>query len=94
MIHKCDLTGDYETTIYDAARQLLAAGADPRDRVETRRHGILSMSGIVGECAKWRVAFPASGPCLVRYATPTLAPLAANSPHSGIQAPEPALEPS
>ncbi len=32
--HRVDLTGDYETTVYDVARRLLAEGADPGDRVE------------------------------------------------------------
>ena len=67
MIHKVDLTGDYETTIYDVARRLLAEGADPGDRVETRRHGIQSMSGVVGKLAKWQVVFATPGPRLVRH---------------------------
>jgi hypothetical protein len=45
MIHKVDLTGDYETNVYDAARRLLAAGADPVDTVETYRGGKPSMTG-------------------------------------------------
>jgi hypothetical protein len=76
-IHKVNLTGDYETTVYDAARRLLAAGADPCDRVETRRHGILSMSGVIGELAKLQVVFAATGPRLVRHKGCILAPLAA-----------------
>jgi hypothetical protein len=66
-VHKVDLTGDYETTVYDAARRLLAECADPGDRVETRRNGILSMSGVIGELAKLQVVFAATGPRLVRY---------------------------
>jgi hypothetical protein len=69
VIHKVDLTGDYETTVYDAARRLLAEGADPGDTVETRRNGILSISGVIGELAKWKVEFRASGPCLTRHRT-------------------------
>lgn len=38
-----------------AARRLLAEGANPSDRLETWRNGKLSMSGTVGECAKWEV---------------------------------------
>jgi hypothetical protein len=53
MIHKVDLTGDYETNVYDAARRLLAAGADPVDTVETYRGGKPSMTAVIGEAAKW-----------------------------------------
>jgi hypothetical protein len=91
MIHKIDLTGDYETTIYDVARRLLAAGADTGDRVETRRHGIFSMSGIVGELAKLQVVFAASGPRLVRYKGCISGPLTAETRgpvHSGVPAHE------
>jgi hypothetical protein len=73
-IHRVDLTDDYDTTIYDVARRLLAEGADTGDRVETRRNGVFSMSGIVGELAKWQVVFRGSGPCLVRYAASTSGP--------------------
>jgi hypothetical protein len=66
-LHKVDLTGDYETTIYDVARRLLVEGADPGDRVETRRSGVFNMSGKVGELAKLQVVFASSGPRLVRY---------------------------
>jgi hypothetical protein len=86
MIRKVDLTGDYETTVYDAARRLLVGGADPAGTVETWRDGKLSMSGVIGELAKWRVAFRGSGPCLVPYAASTLAVLAAETAvpvHSG-----------
>lgn len=53
--HCLDLTGDYRTTIYGEARRLLAEGANPADSIETRRNGKLSMSGTVGQCAKWEV---------------------------------------
>jgi hypothetical protein len=89
VIHKIDLTGDYETTIYDVARRLLAEGADTGDRVETRRHGIVSMSGIIGELAKLQVVFAATGPRLVRHKSCISGPLAAKpaSPaHSGVSA--------
>jgi hypothetical protein len=69
MTHKADLTGDYETTIYDVARRLLAEGADPGDTVETWRSGVLSMSGGIGELAKRQVAFASAGPRLVRHKT-------------------------
>jgi hypothetical protein len=49
------LTGDYETSIYAAARKLLAAGADPQDEIETQRAGVPSMRGNVGQCAKLTV---------------------------------------
>jgi hypothetical protein len=49
-----DLSGDYDTTIYDVARRLLSAGADPS--VATWRNAKRSMSGVVGELAKWTVA--------------------------------------
>jgi flavin-binding protein dodecin len=68
-IRKVDLTGDYETTVYDAARRLLAEGADPADTVETWRGGKLSMFGVIGELAKWQVAFATAGPCLQRHKT-------------------------
>src|SRR5262245_10353639 len=55
MKHCVDLTGDYKTTIYAAARRLLACGANPADTIETWRGGKLSMSGVIGECAKWTV---------------------------------------
>lgn len=61
MIHKVDLTGDYETTIYDAARRALAKGANPSDTVEIWRSGKFSMSGVVGWLAKRRVVFASSG---------------------------------
>jgi hypothetical protein len=50
-----DLSGDYGTTIYDVARRLLEEGADSHDTVETRRGSILSMSGVIGELAKWTI---------------------------------------
>jgi hypothetical protein len=57
-----DLTGDYQTTIYDTASRLLADGADPGVTVESYRDGKLSMSGVIGERAKWQVVFRARGP--------------------------------
>jgi hypothetical protein len=78
-LHRVDLSGDYETTVYDAARRLLSEGANPSDMVETWRCGILSMTGVIGKLAKWRVSFHASGPCLERYATPALAGVAPKS---------------
>jgi hypothetical protein len=59
--HRVNLTG-YETTVHDAARRLLAGGADPCDTVETWRMGKLSMS-----LAKWQVVFATAGPRLVRH---------------------------
>jgi hypothetical protein len=56
MIHIVDLTNNYETTIYAEARKLLAAGADSADLIETWRNAKLSMSGIVGQCAKLTVS--------------------------------------
>jgi hypothetical protein len=91
VIHKVDLTGDYETTIYDAARRLLAGGTDPGDLIETWRNGTLSMSGVIGELAKWQVEFRASGPCLTRHRAIVRARPAAKTvvlAHSGIPAPE------
>ena len=49
-MHKIDLTGD-RTTVYAAARRLLAEGADPRDIIETYRRGQLSMTATIGEAA-------------------------------------------
>jgi hypothetical protein len=54
--HVVDLTGDYHAPIFSAARQLLAKGADASDTIETWRNGKLSMSGIIGECAKLTVS--------------------------------------
>jgi len=75
--HEIDLSGDYETTIYDVVRRLLAESANPSDTVETWRGGKLSMSGVAGWLAKRHVVFRSSGPCLARYGARTLAPLAA-----------------
>jgi hypothetical protein len=55
VIIKVDLTGNYRTNIYTAARALLTRGASPSDTIETWRDGKLSMSGNVGECAKLKV---------------------------------------
>jgi hypothetical protein len=67
-VHRADLAGDYGATIYDVARQLLADGADPDDMVATWRGGVLSMSGIIGELAKWTVRDSPGGTFrLVRY---------------------------
>lgn len=60
-VRKVDLTGDYETTIYDVARQLLAEGADPIDEVWTYRtdkwtgKSVISMKANIGWAAKWTV---------------------------------------
>lgn len=78
-VHRVDLTGDYETTIYDAARRLIAEGVNPRDEVQTFRDGVISMCGHIGWLAKWRVVFADDGPCLKRYCAPTLARLAAET---------------
>jgi hypothetical protein len=68
MKHRIDLTGDYETTIYAVARRLLDRGAAADDTVETWRDGKLSMSGVIGELARWTVAERKSGGLrLVRY---------------------------
>jgi hypothetical protein len=83
VIHKVDLIGDDETTIYDVARRLLAEGAGPRDEVQTYREGVISMAGKIGWLAKWRVVFRPGGPCLERYAGPTLAGVAGKT---GVQA--------
>jgi hypothetical protein len=77
MIHKIDLTHDYDTTIYDAARRCLTAGADPGDTVETWREGKLSMTGRIGELAKWQVEFRAHGPRLARCKGRGIGPLTA-----------------
>jgi hypothetical protein len=61
MKHLVDLTGDCQTTVYDAARRLLSEGANPADTVEARRGGVASMSGKIGELAKWTVVFAAAG---------------------------------
>lgn len=53
--HRVDLTGDDKTTIYGAARRLLATGARPGETIETWHDGKLSMSGRIGELAKWTV---------------------------------------
>jgi hypothetical protein len=58
-------------------RRKRAQGADPGDRVETRRHGIHSMSGVLGELAKLQVVFAATGPRLVRHKGCISGPLAA-----------------
>jgi hypothetical protein len=82
-VYKADLTGDYRTTIYDRSRHLLAHGADPADIIEAWRDGRLSMTGKVGEFAKWAVAFKASGPCLVPYGGSLSAPLAGEMGEAG-----------
>ena len=52
-VHTVDLTGDYRTNIYQAARQLLSIGtAQPSDTIETYRNGKLSMTGNIGACAR------------------------------------------
>jgi hypothetical protein len=53
---RIDLTGDYQITIYEAARRLLADGAEPAETIETYRNGVLSMSGLIGVLSKWTVA--------------------------------------
>jgi hypothetical protein len=88
--YRVDLTGDYETTVYDAARRLLAEGADPADTIETRRGGVLSMTGKIGECAKWTVEFRSTGPCLVPrrgVGTARVTAKTAEPAHSGLLAP-------
>ena len=73
------------------ARRLLAEGADPGDTVETWRSGVLSMSGVIGELAKWQAAFATRGPHLMRHKTYISGSLAAETAapvHSGIPAPE------
>jgi hypothetical protein len=78
--HRIDLTGDYDTTIYDAARRLLAEGAVPADTIEIARGGVLSMTGKIGECAKWQVVFRASGPRLAPHQGCLSAPPAPGRP--------------
>jgi hypothetical protein len=88
--HRVDLTGDYETTVYDAARRRLEEGADLADTVETWQGGKLSMSGVIGILAKWQVVFASTGPRLVRHKGCILARLTPGTPapvHSGIAAP-------
>jgi hypothetical protein len=53
--HVVDLTGDFETSIYEAARKLIAEGADPEDEIETQRDGAPCMRGNIGRCAKLAV---------------------------------------
>jgi hypothetical protein len=67
--HVVDLTGDYETSIFTAARRLLAEGAAPADEIETQRDGIPCMRGSnIGKCAKLTVReTPQRGPEVVRY---------------------------
>jgi hypothetical protein len=67
MIIRVDLPGDDKTTIYAAARRLLAAGAGPDDTVETWRDGMRCMSGRIGECAKWTVRETDIGLYLVKW---------------------------
>lgn len=55
-----DLTGDYRTTIYAAARRAVAEGADPSGEIATYRNGTLSMRGNIGRCAEIDVSDPAS----------------------------------
>jgi hypothetical protein len=88
MIIVVDLTGDRGTTIYDAARWLVAAGTDPSHTLETRRGGYLSMSGKLCELVDWTVKFRASGPYLVPYQGRPPAPLAAKSRPAVIVVPE------
>jgi hypothetical protein len=86
-MHYRDLTGDYETTIYEVARQLLGRDADPADMVATCRNGVLSMSGVIGELAKWTAVFSAKGPGLARVKPPISAPSAGKSPPAGMEIP-------
>jgi hypothetical protein len=86
-LHQVDLTGDYRTNIYVAARRLLANGADPADEIETRRHGKLSMSGTVGVLAGLEVVDDHGRLRLRRYkalSATTLARWAAKSGSRGI----------
>lgn len=46
--HDVDLSGDYRSTIYAAARRLMAKGAAAEDTLSTWGDGKLSMSGVVG----------------------------------------------
>jgi hypothetical protein len=79
MIHEVDLTGEYETTIYDAAGRLLAEGAAPADTVETWRDGKLSLSGVIGVLAERQVVSASTGPRLVRHKGRISARLAAET---------------
>jgi hypothetical protein len=81
--HRVDLTGDYETTVYDAARRLLAEGADLADTVETWRDSKLSMSGVIGVLAKRQVVFASTGARLVRHKDCISARLAAETASGG-----------
>jgi hypothetical protein len=92
MIIVADLSNDYDTTIYDAARWFIAHGTDPSHMLEIRRDGKLSMSGIIGELAKWTVEFRASGPRLVPHRDCGIARLAAKAPPPAIVVPEPGEE--
>ena len=51
-VHRLDVTGE-DTNIYRLARELLASGADPGDRIETYRGATPCLSGVVGRLAKW-----------------------------------------
>jgi hypothetical protein len=62
-----------------APTRSLAEGADLADTVETWRGGKLSMSGKVGELAKWQVVFASTGPRLVRHKGCILGRLAAET---------------
>jgi hypothetical protein len=91
MIHHRSLTGDYDTTIYTVARRLLADGVDPADYVAVCRGGVLSMSGNIGELAKWMVSeSKAGGMRLVRWVPPPSCkppPVAGKSALAGMVAP-------
>src|ERR1700730_12166432 len=93
-VHRIDLSGDYRTTVYDAARRLLAGGADPGVTVETWRNGKLSVSNPIAETAEWTWQ---SGPYvmrLVRHAAGVTGRWAAESPSAGITEPEAAFRPN
>ena len=93
-VHRIDLSGDYRTTVCDVARRLLAGGADPGDTVETWRNGKLSMSGVIGEAAKWTVGSGPYGLRLVRHAASVTGRWAAETPSAGITGPEAAFRPN
>ena len=83
--HVIDLTGDYETTIYDVARHLLSEGASPRHTIDTRRKGVVSMKGTLGWLSKWRVVFATSGLRLKPFAACTLGRQAAETANPASQ---------
>ncbi len=60
--HRIDLTVSREMPFCRGARELLAAGADPTDRLEGWRGDMLCLVSTVGDAAALTVAETSSGP--------------------------------